>query len=382
MRFFIFAGENSGDLHGSHLIRALKSKFPSINLVGVGGPAMRAEGLHCLLNTEEFQVMGFSDVLKALPKLCKHFYTICQAILNLNPEGVILIDYPGFNLRLAKRLRKKGYRGKIIQYICPTIWAHGKQRIRTMAESLDLLLTILPFEPKYFLETSLKVAYVGHPLVNIIDSSVYHPNWTERVGIPKEQPLIAIFPGSRIGEIQRNLPLQLEAARLLKNKYPEVCFGLSYTHEELLPLMHRVITETQLGDVYLVPKALNYDLMHHCHTALAKSGTVTLELALHQRPSLITYKLTKLNYWMAKYILKLRLPHYCLVNILAEKEVFPELIDQYISAHQLFQKLESLYKEKNTRDFIHQECLHVRQKLGKMNAHIAAVEAIGELFTC
>lgn len=375
-RFFIFAGESSGDLHGSHLMQALSAHF-----VGVGGPAMRAQGLECILKMEEFQVMGFSDVIKSLPKLWKHFRFVRDAILDLQPDGVILIDYPGFNLRLATQLRQKGFRGKIIQYICPSVWAHGKKRIDTMAKSLDLLLTILPFEPNYFTHTPLNVRYVGHPLMEIVNTYPYQNNWKAQLGIDESSSLLALFPGSRVGEVQRNLPLQLQAARLLQEKHPKVALGLSYSQEELLPLIQEMVKKSRIQNVHFVPKKLTYELMRDSHTAIAKSGTVTLELALHQRVSLVTYKLTQLNYWIAKHFLKVRLPHYCLVNILANQEVFPELIDKTISVHQLYDNLERLYNDENLRQRIALDCQNIKLQLGPQNAHAKAANAIRELLS-
>ncbi len=153
--YFIFAGEASGDLHGGPLVKALKQLNPASTITGVAGPAMRAQGVECLIPMEEFQVMGFSDVLAAFPKLWRQFHQVRDTILTTKPEVVILIDYPGFNLRLAKALRKKGFQGKIVQMICPTVWAWGKNRIHTMVNTLDLLLTIYPFEADCFANTSL-----------------------------------------------------------------------------------------------------------------------------------------------------------------------------------------------------------------------------------
>lgn len=378
--YFIFAGEASGDLHGSHLIQSLKSLTPLITFSGVGGPAMRAQGLDFILKMEEFQVMGFSDVLKSLPKLWKNFYKVCDSIIKSKPDCVILIDYPGFNLRLAKKLRKQGYKGKIVQYICPTVWAHGKQRINTMSQTLDLLLTIFPFEPSCFSHTTLPVKYIGNPLIKNIRTYPYQEHWHKQVGLASTDKLIAIFPGSRIGEIQRNLPSQLNAGLKLKNKYPDIKFALSYAHEELLKPIQELIKDNPLNEnIFLVPKSFTYELMRDCHLALAKSGTVTLELALHQRPSVIVYQLSKLNYWMAKYILRLRLPYYCIVNILAGKEVFPELIGQHIDEMQLYTHLERLYTNEPARLNILKDCFAIQAQLGEQDANEAAAKAIQEL---
>lgn len=216
--YFLFAGETSGDLHGSHLIQAIQAIDTSSLVSGVGGPRMRQQKFDCFVAMEEFQVMGLSDVLKALPKLWRLFFSVRNQILKTKPDAVILVDYPGFNLRLAKSLRKKGFQGKIIQYICPTVWAHGKNRISLLATYYDLLLTIFPFEKNYFSHTSLKVEYIGNPLVETIRTYPYQDDWQTKIGLPTHHEWIALFPGSRLGEITKHLPQQLLAAEELKKK--------------------------------------------------------------------------------------------------------------------------------------------------------------------
>src|SRR3990167_4995403 len=161
---FMVAGEVSGDKLGGTLVESILKKQKDLELIGIGGPEMRAHGLFPIIPMEELQVMGFIDVIKHLPRLFKIFRRTVQTILDLNPKVVVTIDYPGFNLRLAKKLRKKGYQGKICHVVCPSVWAWGKKRIQTLADNYDLLLTLLPFEKPLFGKTSLRVEYIGHPL--------------------------------------------------------------------------------------------------------------------------------------------------------------------------------------------------------------------------
>ncbi|CUI16178.1 putative lipid A disaccharide synthase [Candidatus Protochlamydia naegleriophila] len=382
---FIFAGESSGDLHGSRLLKALKNGPTFNSFRGIGGPLMRQEGLECLFKMESFQVMGFSDVIKALPSLWKHFYAIRNHILDTKPTCTILIDYPGFNLRLAKALRKGGYQGKIVQYICPTVWAHGKKRIEAMVSSLDLLLTIYPFESDLFAKTSLKATYIGNPLVETVQKHAYQPHWKQVLNIPEEQQLIAIFPGSRLGEIQRHTQHQLQVAYKLKEKYPSLGFAISCAHDDLYPILQEQIKKTPLEqgkDIHLVPRAYSYELMKECSMALAKSGTVTLELALHRKPSVVLYTLTALNYYIAKYWMRLNLPHYCIVNILGKKEIFPELIGRELDCDRLYENLDALLQKNSLYTSIEKECASIQQQLGTHSASSQASQAIQELFQC
>jgi lipid-A-disaccharide synthase len=385
-QYFIFAGEKSGDLHGGRLLRAFKSFNHSIeDFVGVGGPYMRSEGLECILQMEDFQVMGFSDVLFSLPQLWKQFHLVLETILNIQPNCVILIDYPGFNLRLAKALRRRGFKGKIVQYICPTVWAHGKNRIHTMTQTLDLLLTIYPFEPDYFKQTSLPVRYVGNPLTELIQYYNYDNEWHKKINLPLSSDLLAIFPGSRLSEIKSNLPEQLAAAYLMKKNQEKSQFAISYSQDSFLPLITQLIQKTPLKlnrDIYLVPHSFTYELMRDSHTALAKSGTITLELALHHRPSVIIYKLSPFNYWTAKYILRLQLPHYCMVNILGGKEIFPEFIHKTISSKHIYKELNLLHTNQDKRKKVITGCQEVQLKLENLETSQGALKAIMELMKC
>lgn len=379
---FIFAGEPSGDLHGSRLMSALKEEIPALSIAGVGGPLMRASGMNCYLQMEEFQVMGFTDVLKSLPKLIKQFYFVKKQILHSNPSCVVLIDYPGFNLRLARALRRDGYKGKIVQYICPSVWAHGKSRIDLMANSLDLLLSIFPFEIKCFAKTSLRVEYVGNPLVDAIHEYVYDSEWKAKVGIPNDKEILAVFPGSRADEIRRNLPKQLAAAL----KCSQGSLAISISKEAMRSFFQDTIKQhvpaNRLDAIYLVPSQFTYELMRDSRTAIAKSGTVTLELALHHTPTIVTYELSFLNYLIAKHVLRLQLPYFCLANLLMEEEVFPECIGRKISEEIITEKLDSIDQNELTRQRIASQCKEIQNLLGGSGSSKKAAQSIASLISC
>ncbi len=379
---FLFAGEPSGDLHGQHLMQALKQQAPKAQFLGVGGPEMRNQGLKPLLKMEDFAVMGFTDVLLALPKLYKQFYIVRNQILKQSPAAVILIDYPDFNLRLAKSLRRKGYAGKIVHYISPTVWAWRRSRIYTMADTLDLLMTIYPFERAHYLTTTLKVRFVGNPLTEYLNKYAYTDSWKEKLNIPNDIPIVALFPGSRHGEVLQNLPLQLKAAELLLQDSPNHLFAVSTSNpKQKVAILEAIENSTlKLGqNLFLVPSNYTYELMRDSQTAIAKSGTVTLELALHQRPTVVIYSLSKLNHFIAKRIMGLNLPHYCIVNILAEKEVFPELIEHGLTSNNLYKKLLDLDTSSQLREACVAECREIARQLSITDASQQAARAVLEL---
>lgn len=380
---FIFAGELSGDMHGARLLNAMRKQQEHLQAVGVAGPELRALGVEPILRMEDFQVMGFSDVLKSLPRLWKQFNRVRDYILKFSPDMVIFVDSPSFSLRMAKVLRKRGYKGKIVQYICPTVWAWGTHRIKEMEANFDLLLTIYPFEKAYFNDTKLPVVYVGNPIQEMISQYHYQSNWREELGVRNVSHLIAIFPGSRVGEITKNLKKQLQTAKLLKVIHPEICFGISCAQESNVPLIKNILDENGLKlnqDVFFVPKKYSYELMKDCRSAIAKSGTVTLELALHQRPTVVVFEVSTFNRLIAQHILKVNLPYYCIVNILANKSIYPELIVSGFTPENLLKMLLQLDEEGVAREICIAGCKEVSDMLQGQDASERAAEAVLSLF--
>lgn len=370
---FVFAGEKSADLHGEKLLLALRAQRPDLKIIGVGGPKMRAAGMQCIMPMEEFQVMGFIDVFVALPKLFRQFFFIAGQIQKLNPKIVVTIDYPGFNLRMHKHLRKKDFSGKLVHFICPSVWAWGKKRIPLMASTLDLLISILPFEQRLFTGTPLRVAYVGHPLAERLKTYTYKP-----LPFRTDKKIIALFPGSRTKEIERNLPLLLDVCAALLQQHPDFHVAVSISDEKHRSHMQRALKDKgwKEGNVDLAPPDFSYELMKAAFMAIAKSGTVTLELALHRVPTVVIYGVSRMDKIIAYDILRIRLHFYCLVNIIAEKEVFPELIGPNFTFDNLYQKAEQLLQEP-MRQRMQTACDAIIEQLGvKQTSREAAVEIL------
>ncbi len=374
---FIFAGEKSGDLHGSLLLQKLQEQYPAIRVTGVGGPAMRETGMHCPLAMENFQVMGFVDVFLALPRLMRQFYFVKQYILRTQPAVVLLIDYAEFNLRLAAHLRKAGFKGRICHYICPSVWAWGKKRIPRMAATLDSLFSILPFEKSFFSETTLPVHYVGHPLISALHNHPRQPLQNFRKG-----KILALFPGSRRHELEKNLHLQLMVAKKLREEEPTLQIALSIANAAFLPFIRESIDKAgfQEGDVELIPQERSYDLMQRAHFAIAKSGTVTLELALHGVPTVVTYGISPLDLFIARRVLRIDLPFYCLVNILANEEVFRELFGPHLTFDALYQAAKALLDNPLLHTDCREKCAKVRVLLGEENASCEIVRLLVPYF--
>ncbi len=370
---FMTAGEISGDRLGGSILEAMIEQQKNLEVVGIGGPQMRAQGLFPTLPMEELQVMGFIDVIRHLPHLIKTFRRTMQTILHLNPKAVVTIDYPGFNLRLGRALRKHGYRGKLCHVVCPSVWAWGKNRIQLLEDNYDLLLTLLPFEKPYFhkaklqrelqnsdlgqnhriwppkqvLQLPLQVGYIGHPLVQAISYETR-----------PEEPLIAFFPGSRSHEIERNLPFYLRLIPKLKQLNPHLQFGISVAAEKYRPLIQKMTGS--LPTTLLTPREIDE---RRPMMAIAKSGTITLELALRGIPTVVTYGMSPLDIALAKWVFRISLPYYALPNLILNFSLFPELIGTELTDKNLFDSVNSFLIAPQKRHQCHLDCQKVRQLL-------------------
>lgn len=359
-KIFLLAGETSGDLHGYKLVLALKKQFPIAHIFGVGGPKMRAAGLDCILPMEKFQVMGFIDVFFALPRLIRQFFFLRKALLQSKPDFVIFIDYPGFNLALAKSLFKRSFKGKICHYICPSVWAWGKGRIPKMERILDHLFVIYPFEtPLFSKEANIKLQthYVGNPLVQSSAACT-----TPALSLYPKKMAVALFPGSRHKELQRNFPIQLRVAKRLLDQFPDLLFVVSVAQPSFSPLLEKMIQNegfSSKDQIILLESSQNGALMKRSIMAIAKSGTNNLELALHSVPTIVTYGVGPIDLFIAKNLLRIRLPFYCITNIIGGKEVFPELIGPNFNEESLYFHASRFLSSKEARDGCREKCLEI-----------------------
>ena len=362
---FILAAEPSADLHGSNLIKALLSKKPDLKISAVAGPLMRTLPIEAPFSMENLQVMGFLDVIAALPSIAKQFFSIRNHILSVEPKAVVSIDYPGFNLRLAASLKKNKFKGKLIHYICPSVWAWGKKRIPKMAETLDLLLTLFPFEKDCFASTGLAVEHVGHPLTSQIPA--------QSQACDLKPPILALFPGSRATEIKRNYPLQIATAKRLAARFP----GLRIATSIAQPSFEAFIKHESKGTaVDFYPADQKMDLMNQAQLAIATSGTITLELALASVPTVVNFAIRDLDVWIAQKIFRINLPFYCIVNIMLSKQIFPELFGPHLTSDSLYHWAEKLWRDQGKREEIQRGCLDVRKALGEGDGSSTAAHSI------
>jgi lipid-A-disaccharide synthase len=318
--FFISAGDPSGDIYGGALVRELKYLFPESFFLGLGGKEMAREGVHLLAPPERIATVGFTEIIRDIPffhGLLKESDDIFRV---LSPDLVILIDYPGFNLRLARRAKKRGM--KTLFYVSPQIWAWYKGRCKGLVRDSDEIAVILPFEVEVFREWGKEVHYVGHPMIREITRRESKETFMKRYGISPDRPVLGLSPGSRRKEIAYHLPLFLEIADRIRQKIPEVqvlinrapTMGLREMRESYL---------REYGDVKVINDS-HHTSIDISSLFLTKSGTSTLEAALLHTPMLVCYRMSQISFIIAKALVNLS--HISLVNILAGREIVPEYI--------------------------------------------------------
>ena len=318
-RIMVIAGEVSGDMHAANLILAVKQQRPDIEWFGIGGPRMRDAGVETLHDIGDMSVMGLAEVLKRYPFFKRVFNEMLAVADTRKPEAVVLVDYPGFNLRLAAKLHARGIR--VIYYICPQVWAWHRERIPTMAKIIDRLITIFPFEGPHFSATDLDVSFVGHPLIDEARKALQLP----AVVLPwKKRKRVALLPGSRAQEISRLLPAMWKAAALLEAADPDVSFIIATPSETELPLIHDALKGTPGPTHWDVVASQTRQVLRQADAAIVASGTATLEAALMSCPMVVVYKVNPITYILAKLLIKIE--HVGMVNIVAGREVCPELI--------------------------------------------------------
>lgn len=327
MHIAMVAGESSGDALGAGLIRALRQRFPDARFEGIGGPRMLAEGFHSRVPMERLSVMGFVEPLGRLPELLRIKRDLVRELDRSRPDVFIGIDSPGFNLRLEKDLH--GFGLPTVHYVSPSVWAWGARRIHAMARCVDLMLTLFPFETAIYEEHGIPVHCVGHPLADSIapgDSGAGREAARERLALPPSAPVVALMPGSRRAEIERLGRLFLQAAGQCLQRRPEMHFVIPCASPERRRQVEALLQQygPELSARCHVLDGDSHTAMQAAHLVLLASGTATLEAMLLKRPMVVCYRLAPLTWMLASRLL--RVPHVALPNLLAGRELVPELL--------------------------------------------------------
>lgn len=332
LHIYIIAGEPSGDALGAGLMRALRLQHPEIKFTGIGGEAMQAQGLSSFFPYEELSLMGFVEIVPHIPALLKRIGQTAQHINMLQPNAVITIDSPGFTFRLAKKLKELEGTQKIrrIHYVAPSVWAYKPQRAAKTADLFNMLMTLLAFEPPYFIKEGLKTICVGHPVLwQHWQGNV--PAFRAKHGIAADAKLLLILPGSRRGEVKKHLPVFLESAHALADYTPVILAGTA---------VKDMVREMTPEGTIIADFAEKKDAFAAASLALSKSGTVTLELAAAGVPMVVAHKVNAISAWLIRRMILIK--YASLVNIAVNEEIVPEYIQERCNAQTLGEALQNL----------------------------------------
>ena len=354
MKLYFIAGEDSGDLHGKNLINSLKKKATSLQTRGVGGEKMRAVGTELVAHIKDINFMGFWEVITNLGIIRKLFKTVKADIQKWKPDAVVLIDYPGFNLRMAKYLKERGI--KVIYYISPQVWAWKKGRVKKIKKYVDQMLVILPFEKEFYQKEGVDVDFVGHPLLDEINLDT---------NLKDKEPIIALLPGSRQQEIKRMLPVMLETIQHFPNYNFVVAGAPSQKPEFYQSMIGTARAELVMNQTY--------DVLTNARYALVTSGTATLETALFDVPQVVCYRGSAISYHIGKRLVQIQF--ISLVNLILDQPLVRELIQYDFNINELVSSLKKIMDpegEKTIRDGY----TLLRQKLGDKGASDKAAQII------
>lgn len=366
----LVAGEASGDKHGAKLAAALRAERPDVQweIFGAGGDEMRAAGVETLVDAREVAIMGALEVAKALPKFLRVFRRLRNAARERQPQLVILIDWPEFNLRLARRLKRDGQR--IVYYISPQIWAWRSYRINAIKRDVERMLVILPFEQEYYQRHGVEVDYVGHPLLDSVRVTATKAEFCARYQLDPARPIVALLPGSRHSELKHILPPLLETAQLLNQTHSHIQF--------VLPLA-RTLTRTEIpaqSAVQLIEHD-TYNTIATADLAVVASGTATLETAIIGTPLIVVYRASELNWRLFHPMINV--PFVGMPNLIAGRQIAPELLQDELNAPRLAAEITALLGDPAALQQRRADLAEVRQKLGTANASARAAQRINTL---
>lgn len=364
----MIAGEASGDAHGAGVVRELKKRAPSMEVFGIGGEKMKQEGMDLTYHVRELSFMGFVEVLNHLPLIRSVERTMEQLLILKRPDVVVLIDYPGFNLRFARKAKNRGV--KVVYYISPQVWAWKKGRVKRMAAVIDKMLVVFPFEEKIYREKGIDVQFVGHPLLEELNVEFSRAQFCKRFGIDAGKKIVALIPGSRPQEIRNLFSVMARAAGTLQQEEQcEVAVAVA-------PDLPRELFDTYLPagvKLHFVQNA-THDVMKHADVAIVTSGTATLETACFETPMVVVYRTSWPTYLLARMLVRIR--NISIVNIVAGRTIVPELVQRRATVSRILNIVSDLYRNEQRRTAMKKDLSEVKGLLGARGASANVAAAI------
>lgn len=375
--FFFIAGENSGDLHGSNLLRAMQRLHPKVKAVGLGGPKLQEAGMDLRTNmVENLAIIGLAGVFKNFLTIRRIFLDTVEYLKEHRPDAIILIDYAGFNIRMAERAKKLGI--PVVWYVSPQIWAWHRERIHTLARVVDLMMVIFPFEENLYKTHNVEVVHVGHPLFDVIKIDQTKEEVYAEFGLDPERPLITLAPGSRKREVQDFMAIMLEGAARYYEKHPETQFALIRANTIWPSQVDAILKKAKPSFDVVVVDRLRYNLRNYADFSWVKSGTSTLEAAILGAPHLIVYKVNFVTWVLAKNLSNISFIG--LPNIVAGTMIVPELIQDEFTPMNLAEQTAFFLENPDEYAQMTAELRRVKDALGEPGASEKAARAVFSLF--
>jgi len=360
----IVAGEASGDLHGANLVRAMTDLDPDIYFQGIGGDRMESAGVDILVHSSEMAVVGVTEVFAKLNTISQAYFKLRSILKNERPDLLILIDYPGFNIRLAGAAKKFGV--PVLYYVSPQLWAWRSGRAKKISERVDRMAVILPFEKDFYkkMGTTLSVEYVGHPLLDQVPGKLHAESIKKELGFSKEDNIIGLLPGSRNEEINNLLPDMVKAAEIISTRFENIKCVLPVATTISDDLIDKITNNSSL-EIVTTHKGV-YHALSVCNLAFVASGTATLETAIMGVPMIITYRISPLSFQIAKWVVKVQ--YVGLVNLVAAEEVAPELLQKEVNPENMAARAIEILGDKEKKSFIKEKLENVKKSLGSSGA--------------
>jgi lipid-A-disaccharide synthase len=368
MRALLSCGETSGDLYAGELVRELYLRQPGLEIFGLGGDRLAAQGAELLAHVKDLAVVGLLEVVSHLRSLRRVFDRVLAEVDHRKPDVAVLVDYPDFNLRLARQLRKRGVR--VVYYVSPQVWAWRRGRLDTIRRTVDHMLVIFPFEEALYRDAGLPVTFVGHPLVDLVHPPSDGKRFLKDQGLDAERPVIGLLPGSRPKEMSHNLPPLVGAVAQLSRARPELQFLLA-----LAPSLNPQTVSGALGGLPVRIVANQAQAVLACSTvSIVASGTATVEAALLGAPMVVVYRLAPLTYLLGRRLVKV--PHFAMANLIAGERVVPEVIQRELTPERVAAEVSALLDSPARRQKMKEGLAEVRRRLGQPGASARAAEEV------
>ena len=368
----IVAGERSGDIYGAGLASALAKRLPGLEVFGCGGDAMRQAGADTVVDAHHMAMAGVTEIVSGIPRAYRAFHRLLDEADRRKPQLAILIDFPEFNLRMARQMKKRSV--PVVYFVSPQVWAWRKRRIQKLKARIAKMIVIFDFEEEIYRKAGVPVEYVGHPLVDMVRPHLTREQFFSKVGLDPAVATVALLPGSREKEVTKNLPTMLDAAtRLALNHSLQFVIAVAPTIDPAF--LEATLRECYVGRAAVRPAVhITYDALQHSEVAVVASGTATLEAALRERPMVVVYRVSPLSWLVGKLLVNV--PYYSMVNILANKELVPELMQNDFNAPNVAARVEYLLEHPEARQAMIEGFRALTPRLGPGGALERAADAV------